>query len=175
MVLKIQGLTNLVKDTQKERNLFVTALDKCRGDIKDFEKLITEQRAVSEASMIGHRLEIAKALSSVDSSMTELQQDRQQLKSMVKNQNYHYTEIQKHLGVLSYRMTDLEKITSQVPALFSQLNATDTYLNLYQPMEICSAIHNAIQASLSSAPCRQRLDAIEYSVSRVQQILTKIN
>ena len=85
----------MVKEVQKERNLFITSLDKIRDDIKDFENIINEQRAVNDKTLLDHRKSISKNLTQIDTSLNELSLDRMQLKAMVKNQNYHFTEIQK--------------------------------------------------------------------------------
>jgi septal ring factor EnvC (AmiA/AmiB activator) len=121
----------LIKDTQKERNLFVAALDKCRDEIHDFESLLNEQRSVHDANMLNHRQEISKTMTSLDKTLIELHQDRQQLKTMVKNQNYHCNELQKLFGTLNYRTTEVEKIAARVPGIQKQLDQTDIYLNLY--------------------------------------------
>jgi hypothetical protein len=42
VVLKLAGLTNLCREVQKERNLFINGLDKLRDEIKDFESIINE-------------------------------------------------------------------------------------------------------------------------------------
>jgi hypothetical protein len=42
VLMKITGLTNLVRDVQKERNIYISALDKIRDEIKDFENIMNE-------------------------------------------------------------------------------------------------------------------------------------
>ena len=93
---------------------------------------------------------------------------------MVKNQNYHFTEIQKQLGVTIHRTDRLERVAQTIPNLELQISLTDQYLNFYQPMEICTYIHQALKASLESAPTKMKLDSIEYSQKRVKEILDKI-
>jgi hypothetical protein len=82
---------------------------------------------------------------------------------MVKNQNFHFTEIQKQLGVNIHRTEKLERAVAVIPGIQEQISKTDTYLNFYQPMEICTQIHNALKASLETAPTKMRLDAVEHS------------
>ena len=54
----------------------MTALDRCRNEIRDFERLLTEKHAVNDANMLTHRQEVSKTLSTVDTTLIELQQDR---------------------------------------------------------------------------------------------------
>ena len=54
--------------------------------------------------------------------------DRRQLKAMVKNQNYHFTELQKEIGVLKSRVTATEKTCDEVPGLIKYTEDTDCYL-----------------------------------------------
>ena len=175
VVLKVTGLNNLMREVQKERNLFVNALDKLRDEIKDFENIINEQRVVYDKNIVQHRKEVTKALTTMDNTLNEMQLDRMQLKAMVKNQNFHFTEIQKQLGVTIHRTEKLERVAATIPGIQQQLDKTDTYLNFYQPMEICTHIHNALKAGLETAPTKMRLDAIEHSQKRVKEILDRIN
>ena len=54
--------------------------------------------------------------------------DRRQLKAMVKNQNYHFTELHKELGILRSRVTAVEKVAAEVPGLLEYTELTDNYL-----------------------------------------------
>lgn len=47
---------------------------------------------------------------------------------MVKNQNYHFTELQKEIGVLKSRVTATEKTCDEVPGLIKYTEETDCYL-----------------------------------------------
>ena len=47
---------------------------------------------------------------------------------MVKNQNFHYTELQKEIGVLQNRMSVAEKTCAEVPGLIEYTEVTDSYL-----------------------------------------------
>lgn len=76
VVMKITGLTNLVREVQKERNIYVASLDKIRDDIKDFENIMNEQRAVNDRALLTHRKEILKSLNSTDHTLNELSMDR---------------------------------------------------------------------------------------------------
>lgn len=62
VLMKITGLTNLVRDVQKERNIYIAALDKIRDEIKDFENIMNEQRAVNDRALLAHRKEVTKSL-----------------------------------------------------------------------------------------------------------------
>ena len=76
VVLKVTGLTNIIREVQKERNLFVNALDKLRDEIKDFENIINEQRGVYDKNMIQHRKDVTKSLTAMDNTLNEMQLDR---------------------------------------------------------------------------------------------------
>jgi hypothetical protein len=52
VLLKVAGLTNLIRDVQKERNLFVNGLDRLRDEIKDFENIINEQKTVYDKNLL---------------------------------------------------------------------------------------------------------------------------
>lgn len=124
--------------------------------------------------MLNHRKEVTAKLTQMDNSINELQNERMQLKAMVKNQNYHFTEIQKQIGVVNHRTEKLENIADIFPTLQNQINQTDAYLNLYLPMEICAQIHGALSSSLETAPTKMRLDMVDNSAKRVKEILEKI-
>lgn len=54
--------------------------------------------------------------------------DRRQLKAMVRNQNYHFTELQKESGILKNRLHLVEKTCGDVPRILDFMSETDTYL-----------------------------------------------
>ena len=113
----------------------------------------------------------------LDESVREfdaLKIDRRQLKAMVKNQNYHFTELQKEIGMLKNRMKNAEKTCDEVPGLIEWTEVTDNYLQNYLPTETYAEIHRAISAALESAPTKMRLDTIEYSHKRMMEALDKI-
>ena len=93
----------------------------------------------------------------------EMSVDRRQLKAMVKNQNFHFTDLQKEIGVLKSRMNVAEKTCDEVPGLIAYTQDTDIYLQNYLPNEIYSEIHRCLQTTLETAPTKMRLDQIEYS------------
>ena len=64
---------------------------------------------------------MTKALSNMDSTLNEMSLDRMQLKAMVKNQNFHFTEIQKNLGVTIHRTEKLERVAATIPGIQMQI------------------------------------------------------
>ena len=175
MILKIAGFNNQLRDFRQERNIFVHGLDRCREEIKQLENLINEQRTVHDKNIVSHRQEVAKSFQTIETALSDLAIDRNQYRAMVKNQNFHFTELQKQIGVLNYKYDQLSMVAQKVPEIQEQINKTDDYLNYYQPMEICTQIHSALKASFEHAPTRQKLDAMEYSSSHLQEIMNKIN
>jgi hypothetical protein len=57
----------------------------------------------------------------MDSTLNEMSLDRMQLKAMVKNQNFHFTEIQKNLGVTIHRTEKLERVAATIPGIQMQI------------------------------------------------------
>ena len=75
------------------------AQDKIRDEIKDFENLLNENRAVNDRAALNQRKDVTKQLTDFSNTIRELSLDRMQLKAMIKNQNYHFTNMQKEIGV----------------------------------------------------------------------------
>ena len=120
--------------------------------------MINEQRALTDKALLNVRRHVTNSLSSMENTLENLQLERLQLKAMVKNQNFHFTEIQKTLGVTVHRTDKLERFVSVIPSIQEQIDNTDKFLNFYQPMEIATHIHNALKNALESAPTKIRLD-----------------
>ena len=124
----VRRLTDRLNEIGKERGQFMLAQDKIRGQIKDFENFLNETRGVNDRSFVDFKREIHAKIDTSLNEVRELGIDRRQLKAMVKNQNYHFTELQKEIGVLKSRMTQAEKICDEVPGLITYSEVTDTYL-----------------------------------------------
>ena len=152
----------------------MTAQDKIRGQIKDFENFLNESRGIHDKQLIEVKAEVTKRLDSSVAELKEMSIDRRQLKAMVKNQNYQFTELQKAIGVIKTRVTAVEKTCAEVPGLLDYCEMTDTYLQNFMPVEIYGEIHRAMAAAMESAPTKQRLDQIEYSHRRMMEALDKI-
>ena len=150
------------------------AQDKLRGQIKDFENFLNESRGVQDREFVELKKELTKRVEASTAEIKELSYDRRQLKAMVKNQNFHFTELQKEIGVLKNRATAVEKTASEVPGLLEYTEVTDNYLQNYLPTEIYAEVHRALSATLESAPTKMRLDQIEYSHRRTMEALDKI-
>ena len=88
--------------------------------------------------------EVTKTLDASRAELKELVIDRRQIRAMVKNQNFHYTELQKEIGVLKSRVSATEKTCDEVPGLIEYTEVTDTYLQNYLPMEILRETHFAL-------------------------------
>ena len=164
----------MMKDMQQERVKFMTAQDKIRGQIKDFENFLNESRGIHDKQLIEVKAEVTKRLDAKEAAIKEMSVDRRQLKAMVKNQNHQFTELQKAIGVLKTRVNATEKTCAEVPGLLEYCEATDTYLQNYMPVEIYGEIHRAMAAAMEAAPTKQRLDQIEYSHRRMMEALDKI-
>ena len=80
-------------EVSKERGQFMLHQDKLRGQIKDFENFLNESRGVSDRAIIELKADVTKRLDDASAEIKDLAIDRRQLKAMVKNQNYHYTEL----------------------------------------------------------------------------------
>ena len=118
--------------------------------------------------------EVTKRLDTSLNDVKELAIDRRQMKAMIKNQNYHFTELQKELGVTRSRVKVLENTAAEIPGILKYIDETDTFLQNYFPMEILREIHYAIQAALASAPTKMRLDQVEHTQKRSLEIVEKI-
>ena len=89
-----------MKDLQQERVTFMTAQDKIRGQIKDFENFLNETRGMQDRQYLALKSEVTQRLDTSVAEVKEMTIDNRQLKAMVKNQNYQFTELQKAIGVL---------------------------------------------------------------------------
>ena len=89
---------------------------------------MNETRGVHDKQFISIKQEVTKRLESSVAEIKEMTIDRRQLKAMVKNQNYQFTELQKAIGVIQSRVTATEKTCAEVPGLLEYAESTDTYL-----------------------------------------------
>ena len=78
--------------------------------------------------MINFKQEVTKRLDENVLEIKEMTVDRRQLKAMIKNQNFHYTELQKEIGLLKSRMSSAEKTCAEVPGLIEYTEVTDNYM-----------------------------------------------
>ena len=93
MVQRVAKLSDRLMEVSKERGQFMLHQDKLRGQIKDFECFLNESRGVSDRAIIEVKADVTKRLDDASAEIKDLAIDRRQLKAMVKNQNYHYTEL----------------------------------------------------------------------------------
>jgi len=129
---------------------------------------------VHDRDMVNFKQEVTKRLEESLSQIQEMSNDRRQLKAMVKNQNFHFTELQKDIGVLKSRVTATEKTCAEVPGLIKYTKVTDDYLQNYLPTEFYAEIHRAMQTAFQTAPTKMRLDLMDYSHMRMMEALEKI-
>ena len=158
LTLHLKMMSENVKEIGKERGVFIAQQDKIEHRIKDFENVLNEHRGLQTRDFIDLKKEVTKRLDTSLNEVKELAIDRRQLKAMIKNQNYHFTEMQKELGVTRSRVKLLENAASEIPGILKWIEETDTYLQNYLPMEQLREIHFALQASLTSASTKVRLD-----------------
>ena len=135
---------------------------------------MNESRGVHDRQYTDFKREVTHRLDASVVELKEMNIDRRQLKAMVKNQNYHFTELQKEIGVLKNRLNVVEKTCEEVPNLIKYTEETDSYLQNYLPNEVYGEIHRCMQATLESAPTKMRLDHIEYATKRMFEGLAKI-
>ena len=93
MVVRVAKLDTRITEVGKERAQFMQQIDKLRGQIKDFENFLNETRGVNDRAIIDFKSEVTQRLDAAGTEIRDLSTDRRQLKAMVKNQNYHYTEL----------------------------------------------------------------------------------
>ena len=163
-----------MKEIGKERGVFIAQQDKIELRIKDFENVLNENRGVQNRMFVDFKKEVTQRLDTSLNDVKELAIDRRQMKAMLKNQNYHFTELQKELGVTRSRVKQLENAAAEIPGILKYIEETDTYLQNYFPMELLREIHYALQASLASAPTKMRLDQVEHSQRKCAEIVDKI-
>lgn len=70
-------------------------------DIKDFETLLQEYRAAQTAENLSFKKNLDTDMLSMNTTMDEARFGNTQIKTMMRNQNHHFTEITKTLGVHS--------------------------------------------------------------------------
>ena len=150
------------------------AQDQLRLQVKDYEKLMGEQRGVLDRQVVDFKGLVTERLDLCAAELKDLAFDRRQMRAMIKNQNYHFTELQKALGVLKSRTTAVEKTCAEVPGLLQYTEATDCYLQNYLPTEMYAEIHTAMYQTLLTAPTKMRLDLMDYSQKRMCDALEKI-
>lgn len=76
VTFQVGTITTMMKDMQQERVKFMTAQDKVRGQIKDFENFLNETRGVHDRQMIEVKKEVTKRLDASVSELKELSIDR---------------------------------------------------------------------------------------------------
>ena len=91
--------------------------DKIRYQIKDFEHLMDEARGVTDRQVIDLRREFTARVDKQSHSINELAIDRRQLKAMVKNQNFQFTELKKEILMCKSRLNQAERITAETPKI----------------------------------------------------------
>ena len=144
LTLHLKMMSEQVKEIGKERGSFIAQQDKIEYRIKDFENVLNEHRGLQQRDYINLKKDVTKRLDTSLNEVKELSIDRRQLKAMIKNQNYHFTEMQKELGVTKSRVKQLENTASEIPGILSWIDETDTYLQNYLPMEQLREIHFAL-------------------------------
>ena len=174
MTLRVRKIDEKIVEIGRERSNFMNAQDKIRMQIKDFESFLNESRGVHDKHMVAFKHEVTKRLDDSVREVKEMMIDRRQLKAMVKNQNYHFAELQKDIGVTKSRVAVVEKTAAEVPQLIEYTQVTDTYLQNYLPTEVYAEIHRALAAAFENAPTKMRLDQIEYSQKRMYEAMEKI-
>ena len=102
--------------------------DKIRAQIASFENFINEGRGQHDRQMIDFKREVTKRLDESMREITEIGIDRRQLRAMIKNQNFHFTELNTEIGLIRTRMNAVEKTCAEVPGLIEYTEITDTYL-----------------------------------------------
>ena len=76
VTFQVGTITTMMKDMQQERVKFMSAQDKVRGQIKDFENFLNETRGVHDRQMIEVKKEVTKRLDASVSELKELSIDR---------------------------------------------------------------------------------------------------
>ena len=158
----------------KERSQFMQAQDQIRYQIRDYEKLLDESRGVHDRQLVEFKKEVTKRLEESMTLFQEMSVDRRQLKAMVKNQNFQFTELQKEIVMAKQRLNQVEKVCAETPGILAWMDKTDNYMQNYLPTEYFAETHYLLSAALKNAPNRIRLDHIEYSVKRVNEFMEKM-
>ena len=147
VVFIVGKLREKVHDISKERSSFMTMQDTIRRQIDDYQTFLDESRDIHDRQMIEFKSTVTQRLDENVREIKEMDIDRRQLKAMIKNQNFHYTELQKEMGLMKSRTNATEKICAEVPGLIEYTEVTDNYLQNYLPTEIYSEIHRALLSS----------------------------
>ena len=171
---QLNDMDDRINKIVQERGLFVKDLTKTQLQIKDYENFMNQFRGHQDREMISLKAEVTKTLDASRCELEEMVIDRRQLRAMVKNQNFHYTQLQQEIGVIKNRITNTEKTCEEVPGLIEYTEVTDTYLQNYLPTEIYAEVHKAMQITLASAPTKMRLDQIDYSNKRMREALERV-
>ena len=174
IVFQVGKITEKVSEIGKERATFMLMQDKIRGQIASFENFINEGRGVHDQQMIDFKRDVTKRMDDFAREITDFSVDKRQLRSMIKNQNFHFTEIQTEIGLLRTRMNAVERTCSEVPGLIEYTETTDIYLQNYLPTEVYAEIHRALFLSFENAPTKMRLAQLEYAKTRTNEALAKI-
>ena len=85
MEMKLNDLNIKISEVRKERSLLVMEIDKIRGQVKDYENLLNEQRGVHDREMINFKKEVTQSLENTFKEVQLMSLDRRQLKAMVRN------------------------------------------------------------------------------------------
>lgn len=73
---QVSSITAMMKDMQQERVKFMTAQDKIRGQIKDFENFLNETRGVNDRQHTALKAEVTKRLDASVAEIREMTIDR---------------------------------------------------------------------------------------------------
>jgi hypothetical protein len=84
------------------------------------------------------------SLQDYENKLQEMTVDKNQMRAMIRNQNYHFTEMQKNIGCSMAKVEELNKRTEPLAGLIKSCKATDHYLKFYQPVLTYKNIHEAL-------------------------------
>lgn len=82
-----------------ESKAFTDQQTRMKREIKDFEQLMAEFKAATSAQIADYKKVIDIDVSTLQTNLDECQFSNQQVKTMIRNQNIHFTELSKTLGV----------------------------------------------------------------------------
>ena len=76
MEMKLNDVNIKISEVRKERSLLVMEIDKIRGQVKDYENLLNEQRGVHDREMINFKKEVTQSLENTFKEVQLMSLDR---------------------------------------------------------------------------------------------------
>lgn len=133
---------------QKEFKTFSEKQEQQSREICAFEDLLSEYGAHSDRALLELQARVEKQLQDQRTQFEDLQFTNVQVKTMLRNHNHHFTELQKQQGVHKDKLAKLLTVTEGLPELKTAFAETELYLQKYLPCQMLAQQIRILQWSM---------------------------